>query len=204
MDTLECLSSVIAASALDKSARVWDALTGTQIGDPLWHERAVVKAIFNGDGSRIATASLDGTARIWGAGEMPPLRHRDAVRDVAFSRDGTRIATASQDRTARLWDAASGAPLGEPFTHDEPVQSVAFSADGTRILTASLDGTARIWNVGPTGEAPAWFIEFAEQFCGWKLDADGKATRIPSRVMAKVGAGDDAWTRLRDELAAPK
>jgi WD40 repeat protein len=67
------------------------------------------------DGSRMVTASDDGTARIWDAasgGEIRLLRGHDGeVRSASFSSDGRRIVTASEDRTARIWDAASGGEI---------------------------------------------------------------------------------------------
>ena len=187
----------------DRSARLWDAATGEQTADPLWHKRAVVRAIFSPDGNRVLTASLDGTAQPWdtatGRPLTPPLQHRDAVRDIAFSPDGTRIATASQDRTARLWDAATGWLLGE-FTHDDCVQTAAFSPDGTRLLTASLDGTARIWEAGPAGAAPAWFIEMAEQLCGWKFGESDTPERVTRQPVAKEKFANDEWSRLAKRL----
>jgi WD40 repeat protein len=67
---------------------------------------------FNHDGSRLATASADRTARIWDATSGGLLTtvtgHTDAVTGVAFDHDSTRLATASDDRTARLWDTTAG------------------------------------------------------------------------------------------------
>ena len=67
-------------------------------------------AAFSPDGSRIVTASLDQTARIWDAAsgkEIAVLRgHKNPVNYAAFSPDGSRIVTASDDKTARIWDAS--------------------------------------------------------------------------------------------------
>ena len=73
------------------------------------HDGRVASAAFSPDGSRIVTASGDGTARIWDAAtgkEIVVLRSHDAaVTSAAFSSDGSRIVTASDDKTARIWDA---------------------------------------------------------------------------------------------------
>ena len=69
---------------------------------------------FSPDGTLLATASYDRTARIWDlTGTAPATRatlegHTDWVRGVAFSPDGTLLATASDDGTARIWDAERG------------------------------------------------------------------------------------------------
>jgi WD40 repeat protein len=61
---------------------------------------------FSPDGTRVATASDDHTARVFDPAtgtEHARLTHDDWVRAVAFSPDGTRVATASRDGTARVF-----------------------------------------------------------------------------------------------------
>ena len=61
---------------------------------------------FSPDGTRVATGSDDGSARVFDAAtgaEMSRLDHDGWVRAVAFSPDGTRVATGSSDRSARVW-----------------------------------------------------------------------------------------------------
>lgn len=119
------------------------------------HEDEVIWAELSLDGRLLATASRDGTARVWDAATGrplgQPLRHAKRVAFVKFSRDGRRVATASSDGTARVWDAMTGKPLTPPLRHEGPVTSAEFSPDGRLVVTASLDRTARLWDAA-TGQ----------------------------------------------------
>ncbi|MEV4105834.1 hypothetical protein AB0J42_36835, partial [Nonomuraea sp. NPDC049649] len=84
--------------------------TGRQIGTPLAdHTGPVYSVAFNPDGTRLATASADGTVRIWNPATgrqigTPLADHTGPVYSVAFNPDGTRLASAGEDRTVRIWD----------------------------------------------------------------------------------------------------
>ncbi|MFN0125574.1 MAG: protein kinase domain-containing protein [Verrucomicrobiales bacterium] len=114
------------------------------------HEAAVNCAEFDPSGTRIVTASDDGTARVWVAatGELITTLHghREAVLRAAFSPDGSKISTVSGDRSACLWDATSGRLIATLSGHGGAVRRVRFSPDGTRIATAALDNTVGVWD----------------------------------------------------------
>ncbi|KAF5351488.1 hypothetical protein D9757_013236 [Collybiopsis confluens] len=136
----------IVSGSGDQTIRIWDATTGTQIGESLeGHDAWVQSVAFSPDGTRIVSGSDDQTIRIWDAttgnqiGES--LEGHDAwVQSVAFSPDGTRIVSGSHDQTIRIWDATTGTQIGESL--NARVQSlVAFSSNGTRIFPNSGDKT---------------------------------------------------------------
>jgi WD40 repeat protein len=120
----------------------------------LGHEGGLEDAVFSPDGERVATASMDHTARVWsvdGRATTVMREHAGDVVSVRFSPDGTRLVTASMDHTARVWDASTGRRLLVLRGHTRAVRSAVFDRSGTLIATASDDESARVWNAS-TGD----------------------------------------------------
>ena len=115
------------------------------------HTDEVWGAVFSPDGTRIATASADGTAKIWDAttgkdlitlkGPVPGV-----VWHAMFSPDGKLLATAGQDGIARIWNVTTGEQVLGLAGHTADVLHIEFSPDGSRMATVSPDGTAKVWD----------------------------------------------------------
>src|SRR5262249_55915750 len=73
------------------------------------HKEYVHGVAFNREGTRLVSASNDGTMRLWDPAlgqELRSLRgHASGVYGVAFSPDGTVLASAGNDGKVGLWDA---------------------------------------------------------------------------------------------------
>jgi WD40 repeat protein len=114
------------------------------------HHEKTPTVRFAPDGSCVATASWDGSARIWNATDgkpvSPRLNHNGALFDVEFSPDSKSVVTASTDATARIWSVATGLALTDPLRHKGYVVSASFSPDGRMVATASRDASARLWD----------------------------------------------------------
>jgi hypothetical protein len=74
----------------------------------------------------LATASADGTAKVWdaaGGGELLTLKgHTGPVLSVAWSPHWERLATGGWDGTAKVWEAADAETVREWARQDRAVQ----------------------------------------------------------------------------------
>ena len=110
----------------------------------------VASVVFSPDGTQIATASADTTAKLWdiqtGQLLLTLTEPTGWINSVAFSPNGQLIATGSSNNTAKLWNVQTGELLHILQGHNGMVTSVAFSPDGLMVATGSGDRTAKLWN----------------------------------------------------------
>src|SRR5205085_185873 len=101
------------------------------------------------DGSKLATASADKTARIWSAADGKTLAtlggHTGPVQCVSLSKDASRVATGSADQSVRFWDAATGRELQRFSVPRAPLVGVALLADDKSVVSAGADHAIHVW-----------------------------------------------------------
>jgi WD40 repeat protein len=100
----------VANSTNDGQVTILDAASDRTVTVLTAHTRQVQDLAYSPNSALLATASIDGTARIWDAHTGQQLRvldHPDAVNNVAFSTDGKSVATLDFDGTIRIWDACT-------------------------------------------------------------------------------------------------
>jgi WD40 repeat protein/tRNA A-37 threonylcarbamoyl transferase component Bud32 len=131
---------------------LWDAATGGSLGSWKAHESPVRAIVFGGDGHRLASASHDGSVKVWDARTRTLLAsfgdpdHARLYTGVAFSADASKLAASASNGSLTLWDLGPRKILFGGQRQATEDYGVAFSPDGKRLATASSDRTVKLWD----------------------------------------------------------
>jgi periodic tryptophan protein 2 len=141
---------------------VWHVRTGQLLETLAGHEAPISAVAFNGvtaeaEGLRLASASWDGTVRLWAllaTGsrlDAQVLRHAKEVLTMAFHPDGRELVSATADGTLTLWDTRLATVRATLETRrdceaagarDAPyVSTLCYTTDGQFLLASGGDAT---------------------------------------------------------------
>jgi WD40 repeat protein len=137
----------VLASAGGSYVQMWETRNWQQLSR-VAHEEAITAIAFQPATTRVATASLDRTARIWDSAtgqEIMRWGHDESVQDVSFSVDGRFLATASLDGTAHVlelgYTGLDRIPVHEALT------AVAYSPNRRHLAVGTQDGGVMLFDI---------------------------------------------------------
>jgi WD40 repeat protein/DNA-binding SARP family transcriptional activator/class 3 adenylate cyclase/tRNA A-37 threonylcarbamoyl transferase component Bud32 len=152
----------IATNNGDGSAQVWDGRTGKLLFSLFGHRAAVFGVDWSPDGSRLVTASDDGTAKIWevkdrGGQEVLSLSAQETAYGfyaAVFSPNGEHVMTSDGGVTAtEIWDVGVGGDaewMNLPAHRGDDANwagDVRFLPDGRRLASTTREGGIAIWDL---------------------------------------------------------
>ncbi|KIW24842.1 uncharacterized protein PV07_10530 [Cladophialophora immunda] len=145
------------ATADDSNIHLWSLKTGKWQKTLKGHCKLVNHIAFSPDGVQVASASDDGSVRVWevATGDcryILGVSDETAVKSVAFSPNGAQVASAASDEMVRVWDLRTGDCRHTLHTSPIPVRSAVFSPDGSRVALALMPtlGQDRLLKIAET------------------------------------------------------
>jgi WD40 repeat protein len=143
------------ASAVRDRIQLWDLQTGKPIRALQGHKDWITALAFSPNGATLASASLDGTIKLWdlASGALIASLRSGRVSAIGFSPDGTVLAAGGQmlkwtdGKTSlegiQLWDLATQQLRGT--LGSKAVRAIAFSPDGKFLAGGS--SSTRVWDL---------------------------------------------------------
>jgi formylglycine-generating enzyme required for sulfatase activity len=146
-----------ASGAVDKTARVWDVKTGTELHKLEGYTAHVECVCFSPDSRRLAAGSGDSTLRLWDVASGKEIGrfegHPKGVQyPLMFAPDGKRLISHGEDKVVRVWDVETRKQLRQfeyrnGLSLDIGLWVSAFSRDGRLALTGATENKVRLWDV---------------------------------------------------------
>src|SRR5262249_36855731 len=154
------------------------------------HSDAVWGVAWSPDGTRLASASMDQTVRVWTGGAPSGKSNTDTISATTLAQGKPKLPTPKEsDRPVGQEPAAHVVTrIRRLRGHTEWVTSVSLSPDGKRALSGSHDRTVRLWDV-ETGKEVRQLTGHTDVVWAVAFSPDGRRA---------VSGGQDRTVRIWD------
>ena len=154
----------------DGSIAVVDARSGAVIRDLKGHSGMVSALHFSPKANVLASASVDGTCRVWFAGQciVEYTEHECPLYAIALLQGGTYAVSGGSDGTIHRWNCSTGKTT---TVYRSGIADTIFSLvpHRGRLLSSGRDGVVRFWKASSP-------CEFCEERCDCAMVGYGAAS----------------------------
>jgi WD40 repeat protein len=165
---------------LSPAAEVWPGAERKR------HDGLVTRLAFSADGSQLASASGDGTVKLWevASGKLLTeyIKQQEAIWSMALSPNGKIVASGAGGKVLGIWDIDSGNRESHIIELSGRVQALGIHPSGSLLACASGDGKMVIWDIAAAKRRVAFSGQEGGATCV-VFSPDGK-------LLATAGAAD--------------
>jgi WD40 repeat protein len=178
----------------------------------LGHRKTVTAGGFLPDGKLVASASLDGSIKVWEVDEcvkylqqmqalngrvkapspvprMTIQAHARGATALAVRSDGKELLTGGADGSIKVWDAKTGKLTQTiPGAHAGGVKAVLYRPGGEQLISTGADKTVRMWDA-KTGKALMKSDALKSAINDLAITSDGKKAAVACAPLKKGGPG---------------
>ncbi len=161
---------------------LWD-LEGKRLQTLPAHDQAIADAAFSPQGQTIATASIDGSVKLWqidSDSKLTPTgsitNYSSPIHRISFSPSGNRLAASREDGMIQVWNldhnARNTAISAILSGHRGSIVALGFGGMDDRLISGGHDGRLMIWDLTEILEiteidyACAWVQDYLRQLDG--------------------------------------
>jgi WD40 repeat protein len=131
----------VISGGYDKTIKMWDYVTGKQIGKFPTLNTEIISLLFSIDGKSVLAGCSDGSVVIFDAAAFGVSKifkeNKSAVTALACSDDGKYFAASFLDSTISLFNARTGTVAASMKNRDGAVTSIAFHPNSKFLISAS-------------------------------------------------------------------
>lgn len=151
---------LVVSGGMDDRGFVWRVEPGIAAVSKefLGHTDSVVVTKFSGDGKQVATASMDGTVRVWRVTSDDDDTSKEddlicclegpsaAITCMEWHPNGPVVIVGSSDGSLWMWNAGSGNCMHVMHGHKDAISQCSFTPDGKHVVSASEEDGLMIWS----------------------------------------------------------
>jgi WD40 repeat protein len=132
------------AGFADSTIRLWDAVTGRELGRMTGNRGWTGQLVFLADGRQLVSCSADQTLRLWDLETRTAVRtfrgHKTEVWSLALLPDQRTVVSGCKDGSVFLWDLQGERGASSSGTITKGQGGWVFAGSGDALVTLELDG----------------------------------------------------------------